>query len=559
MGQFVLSPLDIAAIVYGVLTFIVLLIVFSILRRLIRKIGEIWSHANLFGMDPKTRLISLGIAALLFPRVIYSVANALIYFISNFFVEAPRSLLTNWLNAQTYCIGQTAESMRYCFAQLWLGFIQAWTSALSDAIERFGPGFLPYSQLILMLAVWAIVALLLSASPVEEEQRHDDQIQMRLHNIIERLSKPAKQNIMLFSILLLAGYLSIAAITAIPGLQEPAIISEAISAERLDEQLTEVMTQSQANITRPLELSDPFADVEEAPGAELDEITKGALNSLKVAREQLFLAHASLVSDAQSQAVGYKTSAVNTYRASLIDRKGAQQTVQHFLSIDEWFRRVLSRLESRINTCRTVIGSTNYWFENRIREIFNPQPVNIYQNINSSSPLDDAFTFCTQSLDPEPIPERPDLGSNLGPFSYVASWLLRTESLPLAQIVGLLGFGLLGSAVSTLVRSDFKKRRNQPLVEELATVIIRGATAAVVVFLAVKGGLAIFTAGESDPNSYVLLLTCLIAAVFSEDVWQEAHKRLNKGLGGAETPQQEESNEEEDIVDASNPDEESQG
>jgi hypothetical protein len=132
----------------------------------------------------------------------------------------------------------------------------------------------------------------------------------------------------------------------------------------------------------------------------------------------------------------------------------------------------------------------------------------------------------------DPVPGRRDLGSNMGPFSYIASWLLRTESLPLAQIVGLLGFGLLGSAVSSLVRNSAQRPKNTPLVEELATVIIRGATAAVVVFLAVKGGLAIFTSGESSPNSYVLLLTCLIAAVFSEDVWAEAHKRLNKELSG---------------------------
>jgi hypothetical protein len=136
----------------------------------------------------------------------------------------------------------------------------------------------------------------------------------------------------------------------------------------------------------------------------------------------------------------------------------------------------------------------------------------------------------------DPVPERQDLGSNMGPFSYIASWLLRTESLPLAQIVGLLGFGLLGSAVSSLVRSSAHRPKNHPLVEELATVIIRGATAAVVVFLAVKGGLAIFTSGDSNANSYVLLLTCLIAAVFSEDVWARAREWLNNGQKGDNGP-----------------------
>jgi hypothetical protein len=48
------------------------------------------------------------------------------------------------------------------------------------------------------------------------------------------------------------------------------------------------------------------------------------------------------------------------------------------------------------------------------------------------------------------------------------------------------------------------------------------------VFLAVVGGLAIFSSGNAEPNPYVLLLTCLIAAVFSETVWVWAQKELAK-------------------------------
>ena len=62
--------------------------------------------------------------------------------------------------------------------------------------------------------------------------------------------------------------------------------------------------------------------------------------------------------------------------------------------------------------------------------------------------------------------------------------------------------------------------------------MIRGFSAAVVVFLAVEGGLAIFAADRPEPNPYVLLLTCLVAAVFSEDVWEWAHKNLRDQLGG---------------------------
>ncbi len=143
------------------------------------------------------------------------------------------------------------------------------------------------------------------------------------------------------------------------------------------------------------------------------------------------------------------------------------------------------------------------------------------------------------------VPVRPELGSHLGPFGLVARWLLRTESLALALITGLIGFGLVGSACATFIREQVKRPQQptgiggtktdapkQPLVEDLAGVVIRGFSAAVVVFLAVEGGLAIFAADRPEPNPYVLLLTCLVAAVFSEDVWEWAHKNLRDQLGG---------------------------
>ena len=46
--------------------------------------------------------------------------------------------------------------------------------------------------------------------------------------------------------------------------------------------------------------------------------------------------------------------------------------------------------------------------------------------------------------------------------------------------------------------------------------------------------LAVFAGGQSDANPYVLLLTCLIAAVFSEKVWARANEYLVEKLQGRE-------------------------
>jgi hypothetical protein len=94
----------------------------------------------------------------------------------------------------------------------------------------------------------------------------------------------------------------------------------------------------------------------------------------------------------------------------------------------------------------------------------------------------------------------------------------------------MIGFGLLGAACSTLVREKPRSVPGEPLVRDLAGVVVRGLSAAVVVFLGVQGGLAGFAAEEVDPNPYMLLFTCFVGAVFSEDVWTWAHQKLTGQL-----------------------------
>jgi hypothetical protein len=162
------------------------------------------------------------------------------------------------------------------------------------------------------------------------------------------------------------------------------------------------------------------------------------------------------------------------------------------------------------------------WDNSRANIVDNRVIYKLYSMANESC----IYAYEKSDSDMDLVPERPAMGSNLGPFSIVASWLLRTESLSLALIVGLFGFGLLGAACSTFVREHAQRQSGDPLVADLPSVLIRGLSAAIVVFLAVEGGLAVFSTGQSEPNPYVLLLTCLIAAVFSETVWKWARLKL---------------------------------
>ena len=125
-------------------------------------------------------------------------------------------------------------------------------------------------------------------------------------------------------------------------------------------------------------------------------------------------------------------------------------------------------------------------------------------------------------------PALPPAGHGWGPFSWIAGWLLRTESTALALVTGMLGFGLLGSAGASFIRSQHGEEAAST--HNIGLMVVRGMSAAVVVFLGVKGGLAVFAGGDSDPNAYVMFFVCLVGAVFSEDVWRWARTRAMGAL-----------------------------
>ncbi len=238
-------------------------------------------------------------------------------------------------------------------------------------------------------------------------------------------------------------------------------------------------------------------------------------------------------------------AAETTYEVSSTTRKGSRETLEHFLHLTTWFNDYVSDIEIEMNSC---IGSIDK-FDRIARKLSDIVRFDLLKGKEIKRYSDDyylsfnavkkglraALGNCdSNKLTPTPpLPTRPALGSYLGPFTFVASWLLITESLPLSLITGLVGFGLLGSACSSFVRERIEKTsadKNEPLVKDLAKVVVIGLSAAILAFLAVMGGLAVFFTTVSEPNPYALLLGCLIAAVFGEDVWRWAKDSLQKRI-----------------------------
>jgi hypothetical protein len=121
------------------------------------------------------------------------------------------------------------------------------------------------------------------------------------------------------------------------------------------------------------------------------------------------------------------------------------------------------------------------------------------------------------------VPKRKPTDESLGPIGRFSEWLLRTESRDIAIMTGLFGFGLFGAVSATFIRPSLANDRS------ITTIFVRGMAAAILVYLVVIGGLAVFTR-ESIPNPYAVYFACLVAAVFSDDVWQWARQRQQESF-----------------------------
>jgi hypothetical protein len=222
---------------------------------------------------------------------------------------------------------------------------------------------------------------------------------------------------------------------------------------------------------------------------------------------------------------------------------GRKQTAQHYYDLFLWHQSVMQRLRNGLRNCQ-VRAST---FNNQAAQTLDVTRTRLQTVVNSDDlklalddgrrQLDDSFptfesalTACHPEVDAqrEDMPRRNSFVASLGAVGSWSGWLLNTEQMPVVIIVGLVGFSLLGATVSRAVRtrqSDPNGSFTRLTLDDLVIVIAVGTTAAVVVFLAAYGGLAVLGGNTGDPNPYVLFATCLIGAVYSEDVWTWARTK----------------------------------
>lgn len=346
------------------------------------------------------------------------------------------------------------------------------------------------------------------------------------------------QNVALVVVLTGAIYLTIAAITAIPSLEEPGDSQRELNALRAalaapDRQFN--ARAFQAGSPGPFGALEAFhqqyadASAPDSGTRRKYEAVAPELSEAQRLREKILAEHQGYEEWWRNRVLNAQHAVLEKFEASAA-RKGNYERTEHYVALLRWYDWNLHEAERELNECVRAVeqadGGARRWSAEVIRYLGASEAEPRAPAPKAYVPWDPLIEQCRNGWDFPAMPDRKPLGSRYGAFRLVAQWLVRSESLSLVAVAGLIGFGLLGAATSTIIRERKPHAENTPLVSDLPSVIIRGFTAAIVVFLAVKGGLAIFAVGSPEPNTYVLLLTCFIAAVFSEAVWEGARSYL---------------------------------
>jgi hypothetical protein len=502
---------------------------------------------QVFGSSTVARLLGLAVAGLLLPQAVYALVNAPIVLL----IELGRSLPNSLRNIVTAPIGNESGDSVPIESVLMrlLDLLQLVSVELTRALDRaLQP--MPVVDVVLAIALWALAGHALSGIAT----RSAAGTQPRILAAYAALRDEQRYLLGLCTVFLIGGFLSIASIVAIPWLKDDKA-PVGLGVDNLQKALEGLAAQpADLQNLLPTEFgqrTSPFAPLDSllatsagaaasAPTVEqAGQIVKANMD----ARTRALQRAAELREGVRPQQDRSIQAALRAFEAESSQPMSSQERLFFFREIQRQVGSALAAQLQALVECRRAVESIEREAEFASRSVASTLQlsvetpgVRVWDRLGALSSLANGYDrACARgpAISAEFVPPEP--GAGWGPFGKVANWLLRTKSFALALITGMLGFGLLGAAISAFVRTDTRAdNRAVPRANgaEVGRVVVRGLSAAVVLFLAVKGGLAILAVGEQDPNAYVLFFTCLVGAVFSEDVWTWARTKFLKNLGG---------------------------
>lgn len=528
------NPANYFAIISGLVIAVITVLVF--IYALYRFYKFLFKNKNIFGDTIETRIVSLGITGLFFPiglKMIFLYPIQILLQSLLLFYSSINSLVANNTTNQDE-------------------FLSVVSRLFSSAMENLNSWFQFYSvgAIFLALAAWSLIGQLI------DSYRNSD------------LTKPNKpehdilrQNIILGLIFILSIYLSLAAIITVPYFTENK--DQELKEEPLKDQLDRIKDRYEKNTFSTFSTEKPTFENDSTVLANIDKIQNSQIQVN--ARQVYTFWHENysrniktrkaiedrLIQETEvfkNKLIDEETKVVSTYTTESINLK-SKLKLSFNNSLVEYYKNFAESYINRTTRIKTIVESAdeefkkdlfdfNQDFGEYVAKALKPDSMNsdlsnklnIYHYDRNYYIGLEYFSADNYSFQ---LPSVPTPGDELGIFKGIAQWLIKPFSMALVLIVGMLGFGLFGAVISTFVKEAKvidKTSKDGVILKDVTGVIIRGVSAAIVIFLGVKGGLAIFSSGEGEPNPYTLFFTCLVGAVYSERIWEWAKEKLSSNL-----------------------------
>jgi hypothetical protein len=522
------------AIISGLV--IAIITVWILIYALFRFYKFLLKNKNIFGDTIETRIVGLGITGLFFPnglRMIFLHPIQILLQSLSLFYQSINSIVSKNTTDQNE-------------------FFSVISRMFSSAMENFNNWFQFYSIgiIFLTLAAWSLIGQFIDSyksNGIKNPIRPD-------HDIL-------RQNIVLVLIFFLSIYLSLAAIITVPYFTENK--DQQLKEEPLKDQLDRIRERYEKNTFASFSSDIPAFNMDSAVLINIGRITDSdkqyyAARMYKYWNqnyERNMKARESIANRLIQENEAFKnklndeeTKVISTYTTKSFDLK-SKLKLSFSNSLVEYYKIFAESYINRTASIKAFVEAVDVDYK---RDLFNfNQALNEFvtralKPDTTNSDLNDKFNYYDTnrnyyvgleyfSLDNYTIqlPSVPTPGDELGIFKSIAQWLIKPNSMALVLIVGMLGFGLFGAVISTFVKEENalpEHKKHGIIINDITGVIIRGVSAAIVIFLGVKGGLAVFSTGEGEPNPYALFFTCLVGAVYSERIWEWAKEKLTSKL-----------------------------
>lgn len=572
---------QITIIVAGIIGCLVFVsFVYFLWRVLWRLLRFFRGQSKIFGALTAMRLVSFGLVTIIFPGTIYKVIHHTFLFIVNLISLIFININYTFLELKAIPDPDLLKTVMTTFAVLQKSALEVFAGLRNLLID------LPITRIFLAIALWVVVGQIVTLilAKTEPEPKVKEYL-LNFINNLKRIPLPTRKNFLLLLIFILSGYLCIASIAAIPWLKQteapPTFSREQFKSKLKAIQLTKEAYDKRyapdystnANPFERLEQminmiensfnNEKFVKIPFYQQSKSDiETIKTELGKQKGLRKELADDWKKFQADAWAAQNTLLENAAGEFESNMNLPMSTEERTIYLKNMSKWYQDNLDRVYRSLNESMRFLSNWDRKWEGWALELsgyIDKANNNFNEYANASS--DEQAKFQRNTFDysllfmkgsPEqryledsqaesfqvlrlPInitlpPQLPEPGIGWGIFGIVSRWLLKTRSIDLAIISGMLGFGLLGSAVSSFVRGRIIREKGEALVGDLSGVLIKGLSAAVIVFLAVEGGIAFFTTGEIAPNPYVLFFTCLVGAAFSENIWEWARERLGKSF-----------------------------